>query len=138
MTHRDISQAEKNNSFRPVLRGQTAPFPAFQQWCNQEAYISSSMEFKGITFRAGQYKILSANTAVEIHGAVESMERFFLLCQKLEALPAHIPAMTHWKPCGSHENMWLLPVENAVETMPVYFFRQMHKDAETELAFLQA
>ena len=138
MNHRDVSQNENRNSFLPVLRGPTAKCDALQTWFGQDAYVTNSVECNGITFACGQYKILSAENAIEIQGAVESHNRFFLLCQPLQPLAASTPAMSHWKPPGSSDTTWLLPIDQAVQTIPVYFFRKMRKDAEHVLTFLHA
>ena len=138
MNHIDVSQHENRGSFLPVLRGPTAQCHALQTWFGQDAYVATSVECKGITFACGQYKILSAQQAIEIHGAVESHGRFFLLCQPLQPLPAENPALSHWKLHPSSDNTWLLPLDKAFQTVPVYFFRKTRKDAENVLTFLHA
>ena len=124
MNHIDVSQHENRGSFLPVLRGPTAQCHALQTWFGQDAYVATSVECKGITFACGQHKILSAQQAIEIHGAVESHGRIFLLCQPLQPLPAENPALSHWKLHPSSDNTWLLPLDKAFQTVPVYFFRK--------------
>ena len=138
MNHIDVSQHENRGSFLPVLRGPTAQCHALQTWFGQDAYVATSVECKGITFACGQHKILSAQEAIEIHGAVESHGRIFLLCQPLQPLPAENPALSHWKLHPSSDNTWLLPLDKAFQTVPVYFFRKTRKDAENVLTFLHA
>ena len=138
MNHIDVSQHENRGSFLPVLRGPTAQCHALQTWFGQDAYVATSVECKGITFACGQYKILSAQQAIEIHGAVESHGRIFLLCQPLQPLPAENPALSHWKLHPSSDNTWLLPLDKAFQTVPVYFFRKTRKDAENVLTLLHA
>ena len=137
MTHKEVSQSDSQNSFLPVLRGQVATCHELQTWFGEETYVSNSVECKGITFAAGQYKIVSAQTAVEIHGAVECSGRYFLWCQPLRPLPGSNTAMSQWKMTCT-DNSWLLPLDQSLQAMPVYFFRKRCKDTETCLTFLHA
>ena len=90
MNHIDVSQHENRGSFLPVLRGPTAQCHALQTWFGQDAYVATSVECKGITFACGQYKILSAQQAIEIHGAVESHGLFFFCANHCSRCPLRI------------------------------------------------
>ena len=138
MNHKDVSQHETRNAFHPVLRGPTAKCDALHTWFGQDAYVANSLECHGITFAAGQHKILSAQYAIEIYGAVECGKRFFLLCQPLQPVHASQTAMSHWKSPLSSDATWVLPIEQAVQAMPIYFFRKKRKDADNLLTFLHA
>ena len=90
MTHIDVSPNENRGSFLPVLRGPTAQCHALQTWFGQDAYVATSVECKGVTFACGQYKILSAQNAIEIHGAVESHGRFFFCANHCSRYPLRL------------------------------------------------
>ena len=135
MTHREI-HSPPNHFLEATLLGKKYTCVELQAcFDSQDLQLAPSLEYRGVRYGKGQYKVLSARKAVLIQAAAQC-QGFFSLGNLLACIEHKAAGFSQWQQENDSDALWVIPLDDVAGSVHASGFRKERKNSATIVSLL--
>ena len=136
MAHREIYNPP-THFLQATLLGKQFTCPELQACFDDQALkLAPSLEYRGVRYGKGQYKVLNARKAVLIQAAAEVEGSFFFFGNLLQCIEHEAVGFSQWHQENDSAAWWVIPLKDVAKSTHASFSRKESKEKDSIVSLL--